>query len=64
MLVLSVCVYVCCCQVLLAALPEQDGQPAGYLCRQQEQCMRFMLAFSQPTRALEWCLMMQVRVAG
>lgn len=62
--VLSVCVHVCCCQVLLAALPEQDGQPAGYLCRQQEQCMRFMLAFSQPTRALEWCLMMQVRAAG
>jgi hypothetical protein len=63
-LVLSVCVHVCCWQVLLAALPEQDGQPPGYLCRQQEQCMRFMLAFNQPNRALEWCLMMQVRRAA
>jgi hypothetical protein len=52
---------VLCCQVVLAALPLADGQPAGYMCREQECDMKFMLAFKEPSRALEWCLLVQVK---
>eukprot|EP00878_Enallax_costatus_P046993 GHUV01057339.1.p1 GENE.GHUV01057339.1~~GHUV01057339.1.p1 ORF type:complete len:472 (+),score=123.21 GHUV01057339.1:459-1874(+) len=31
----------------------------GYLCRLQEGDLRFMLAFSNPATALEWCLIVQ-----
>eukprot|EP00775_Hariotina_reticulata_P007361 gene7361-7572_t len=31
----------------------------GYLCREQEAVMKYMLAFSGPARAAEWCLVMQ-----
>lgn len=55
----------CCLQVLLAALPEADGsQGDGYLCREQEGEMKFMLAFREPSRALEWCLLVQVGGGG
>jgi hypothetical protein len=47
-------------QVLLAALPEADGQCDGYLCREQEGDMKYMLAFREPSRALQWCLLVQV----
>lgn len=50
------------CQVLLAALPESDGVRDGYLCREQECDMRFMVCFRETTRALEWCLLVQVGV--
>lgn len=52
-----------CYQVLLSALPEVDGpQGDGYLCREQEGDMKYMVAFREPCRALEWCLLVQVRV--
>jgi len=48
--------FVCdCMQAVLLALPD------GYLCREQEGELKYMLAFQEPTRAAEWCLIMQVR---
>ena len=38
--------------------------PAGYLVRVQEGDLRYMLAFAHPVAALEWCLLMQVRLRG
>eukprot|EP00775_Hariotina_reticulata_P005277 gene5277-5512_t len=40
-------------QAVLLALPD------GYLCREQEGELKYMLAFQEPTRAAEWCLIMQ-----
>lgn len=43
-------------QALLLALPCRDG----YLARQQEGELKYMLAFASPARALEWALLLQV----
>jgi len=48
-------------QVVLGAMPADDGQQDGYLCREVEGGLRYMAAFRVPARALEWCLLMQVR---
>eukprot|EP00775_Hariotina_reticulata_P013223 gene13223-13354_t len=40
-------------QVVLLALPD------GYLCREQEGALKYLLAFKEPARAAEWCLLMQ-----
>lgn len=40
----------------LQALPGGDG----YLCHKLEAEFRFMLAFEQPHKAMQWCLLMQV----
>ncbi|WIA42187.1 hypothetical protein OEZ86_009450 [Tetradesmus obliquus] len=42
-------------QALLLALPCRDG----YLARQQEGELKYMLAFASPARALEWALLLQ-----
>lgn len=63
LMVFRVYLFGCCCcpcQVLLAALPASDGVRDGYLCREQECDMRYMVAFRNTTRALEWCLLVQV----
>jgi hypothetical protein len=36
----------------------------GYLCRVQEGDMKFMVAFADPLTALEWCLLVQVRLSA
>jgi hypothetical protein len=41
---------------MLAAL---DAVPGGYLCREQEGELKYMLAFSSAGRALQWCLLVQ-----
>jgi len=46
--------YGSCLQATLLSLPD------GYLCREQEAVMKYLLAFREPARAAEWCLMMQV----
>jgi hypothetical protein len=51
-------------QALLLALPVRDGRPDGYLARQQEGELKYMLAFASPARALEWVLLLQVRGRG
>jgi len=48
-------------QVVLGAMPAHDGQQDGYLCREVEGGLRYMAAFREPARALEWCLLLQVR---
>eukprot|EP00775_Hariotina_reticulata_P004431 gene4431-4686_t len=40
-------------QVLLLALPD------GYLCREQEGVLKYMLAFRSPGQAAQWCLLLQ-----
>lgn len=45
----------CLLQALLLSLPD------GYLCREQEAVLKYMVAFQEPTKAMEWCIMMQVR---
>lgn len=40
----------------LAAVPGGDG----YLCRCQEADMRYMIAFEQRHKAMQWCLAVQV----
>lgn len=50
--------------MLLMALPDRDGRQDGYLCRQQEGVLKYMLAFREPARALEWALLMQVCVGS
>jgi hypothetical protein len=42
------------------ALPCREGRPDGYLARQQEGELKYMLAFASPARALEWALLLQV----
>jgi hypothetical protein len=49
-------------QVALLALPERDGRSDGYLCREQEGELKYMLAFRDSARAVEWCLLVQVRL--
>eukprot|EP00878_Enallax_costatus_P019307 GHUV01020367.1.p1 GENE.GHUV01020367.1~~GHUV01020367.1.p1 ORF type:complete len:869 (+),score=259.19 GHUV01020367.1:252-2609(+) len=46
-------------QLLLMAMPERDGHQDGYLCRQQEGVLKYMLAFREPARAVEWALLLQ-----
>ncbi|WIA32818.1 hypothetical protein OEZ86_006000 [Tetradesmus obliquus] len=46
-------------QVALLALPERDGRPDGYVCREQEGGLKFMAAFRDSARAVEWCLLVQ-----
>jgi hypothetical protein len=41
----------------MAALPGRDG----YLCRSHE--LKYMVAFESPVRAVQWCLLVQVRSA-
>eukprot|EP00775_Hariotina_reticulata_P011064 gene11064-11220_t len=41
-------------QALLLSMPD------GYLCRAQEAVLKYILAFREPARAAEWCLMLQV----
>jgi hypothetical protein len=48
-------------QVALLALPERDGRSDGYLCREQEGELKYMAAFRDSARAVEWCLLVQVR---
>ncbi|KAI8463865.1 MAG: nucleotide cyclase [Monoraphidium minutum] len=36
-----------------------DAVPGGYLCREQEGKLRYMLVFDSPERALQWCLTVQ-----
>jgi hypothetical protein len=43
-------------QAVLLALPD------GYLCREQDGVLKYMLAFREAARAAEWCILMQVRV--
>lgn len=43
-------------RVLLAAL---DAVPGGYLCREQEGELKYMLAFPSAAAALQWCLLVQ-----
>jgi hypothetical protein len=50
-------------QVALLALPERDGRSDGYLCREQEGELKYMAAFRDSARAVEWCLLVQVRAA-
>lgn len=42
--------------VLMAAL---EAAPSGYLCREQEGEMRYMLAFPYASHALQWCMVVQ-----
>ena len=35
----------------------------GYLCREQEGVLQYMLAFREPARAAEWCMVVQVGVS-
>jgi hypothetical protein len=44
-------------QAVLLALPD------GYLCREQDGVLKYMLAFREAARAAEWCILMQVRRA-
>ncbi|WIA12661.1 hypothetical protein OEZ85_006309 [Tetradesmus obliquus] len=46
-------------QVALLALPERDARPDGYVCREQEGGLKFMAAFRDSARAVEWCLLVQ-----
>lgn len=41
----------------LMAMPGGDG----YLCRCQEADLKYMIAFENPHRAVQWCLAVQVR---
>lgn len=34
----------------------------GYLCRTQEADLKYMVAFEQPHNAVQWCLLVQVRL--
>jgi hypothetical protein len=43
-------------RVMAAAL---DAVPGGYLCREQEGELKYMLAFPSAAAALEWCLLVQ-----
>lgn len=36
----------------------------GYMCRQQEGVLKYMVAFKEPTKAAEWCIMLQVSAAA
>lgn len=47
--------------VLLMALPEQMGPQDGYMCREMPGELKYMVAFREPARAVEWALMLQVR---
>jgi hypothetical protein len=47
-------------QAMLLALPCREGRRDGYLARQQEGELKYMLAFASPVRALEWALLLQV----
>jgi hypothetical protein len=49
-------------QVALLALPERDGRSDGYICREQEGELKYMIAFRDSARAVEWCLLVQVRL--
>lgn len=40
----------------LRSLPGGDG----YLCRCQEADLKYMVAFEQPHKAVQWCLLVQV----
>eukprot|EP00775_Hariotina_reticulata_P005600 gene5600-5838_t len=40
-------------QAVLLALPD------GYLCREQDGVLKYMLAFKEAARAAEWCILMQ-----
>lgn len=46
--------------IQLLLMPERDGHQDGYLCRQQEGVLKYMLAFREPARAVEWALLLQV----
>eukprot|EP00878_Enallax_costatus_P033120 GHUV01036507.1.p1 GENE.GHUV01036507.1~~GHUV01036507.1.p1 ORF type:complete len:715 (+),score=212.45 GHUV01036507.1:3-2147(+) len=45
--------------VLLAAIRDSSGQQDGYLWRQQEGELKYLLAFREPAKAVEWALLLQ-----
>lgn len=49
-----------CMRQQLALAPGGDG----YMCRTQDGDLKYMAAFAAPHRAVQWCLLVQVRVLG
>ena len=47
------------CAAALAAVRAAAPRGTGYLCREQEGELKYMVAFSTPRAALEWCLVLQ-----
>ena len=46
-------------ETLRAILRDQDSPATGYLCREQEGDLKYMIVFSSPRSAMEWCLVVQ-----